>query len=431
MLKKQKNNNWLEDGYKNIWLPYAQMKTCNQPLPVVGGLGSKIFLEDGSELIDGISSWWSVCHGYQHPYIVEKIKEQADKLCHVMFAGLAHEQGYSLAKRLASLTPEGLNKVFFSESGSAAVEIAMKMCVQFWHNKGNKIKNKFISFKDGYHGETMGALSLGDPEGWTAKAFNKYCPKQFFVDVPRGEYSFSEFEEMLNGIKKEVAGIIIEPLVQGAGGMKFHAPDTLAEIYRIAKKHDILFIADEIMTGFYRTGNKFACEEAGITPDIMCVGKALSGGMLPLAATIATDEIFEEFLDDSFDKAFLHGPTFMANPLACAAANASLDLFEKENIQSKIDNIEKFLIDEFEIFKGDANILDVRVKGAIGVIQFKPIDYDLMWKKNFEMRQKFVDLGVWLRPFKDVLYVAPNFNITQDELEKIGDAIEEVVSSRV
>ncbi len=428
MIRKKPTNNWLEEGFKNIWLPYTQMKTAELPLPVASAKGSRIILEDGCELIDGIASWWSVCHGYQHPYIVEKMKEQVEKLSHIMFAGLAHEPAYELAKRLAAITPEGLNRVFFSESGSAAVEIAMKMAVQFWYNKGFKNKNKFVSFRNGYHGETMGALSLGDPEGWTAKTFNHYAPRQFFIDIPSDEYGFSEFDTMLGGIKKEVAGLVIEPLVQGAGGLKFHSPDILAEIYRIAKKHELVFIADEIMTGFYRTGNKFACDEAGITPDIMCLGKALSGGMVPLAATITTEEIYEGFIDDSFEKAFLHGPTFMANPLACAAANASLDLFEKENYLQKVEVIEKFLTEELKLFKGDANIEDVRVKGAIGVVQFKQGEYNQMWKDIAEMRKKFVDLGVWLRPFKDVVYIMPNFNITLEELEKIGDAVEEVLS---
>ena len=429
MAKKDKNSNWLQEGFSNIWLPYTQMKNAELPLPVKTALGSKIILEDGRELIDGISSWWSVAHGYQHPYIVEKMKEQVEKLSHIMFAGLAHENAYLLAKRLAAITPQGLEKVFFSESGSSAVEIAMKMAVQFWHNKGQKNRNKFVSFKNGYHGETMGALSLGDPEGWTAKAFNHYAPRQFFVDIPSDEYGFAELDEMLKGVKKEVAGIILEPLVQGAGGMKFHSADVVAEIYKIAKKHNIIFIADEIMTGFYRTGNKFACDEAGITPDIMCLGKALSGGMIGMAATITTEEIYNGFIDDSFDKAFLHGPTFMANPLACAAANASLDLFEKSDYTSKVENIEEWLNKELELFKGDANIEDVRVKGAIGVIQFKQTEYNQMWANIFKMRQKFVDIGVWLRPFKDVVYIMPNFNITIDELEKIGDAVEEVLSS--
>jgi len=429
MAKKPKEPDWLKNGFENIWLPYAQMKTAPLPLPVQSAKGSIITLEDGRELIDGISSWWSVAHGYQHPHIVKKMQEQLESFSHIMFAGLAHEQGYLLANRLGKMLPEGLNRVFFSEAGSTAVEIAMKMAVQFWHNNGRRNKNKFVSFKNGYHGETMGALSLGDPEGWTARSFNNYCPRQFFVDIPRDEYGFAEFDEMLAGVKKEVAGVIIEPLVQGAGGMKFHQPDVLAEIYRIAKKHEMMFIADEVMTGFYRTGNRFAFEEAGIVPDIVCLGKALSGGMLPLAATIASDEIFEGFKGDSFDKALLHGTTFMANPLACAAANASLDLFEAEDYSHKAEKIESFLKDELEIFRGDAKIVDIRVKGAIGVLQLKEVEYEKMWQNVLEMRKRFVELGIWLRPFKDVIYVMPNFNVSADELEKIGDAIEEVLSN--
>jgi adenosylmethionine-8-amino-7-oxononanoate aminotransferase len=420
--KKNQNPTWLDEGFEHIWLPYTQMKTAQLPLAVKSAKGSIITLENGKELIDGISSWWSVCHGYSHPYIVKKIQEQAEKLSHIMFAGLAHDNAYILAKRLAKITPEGLNKVFFSESGSCAIEIAMKMAVQFWHNAGKKAKNKVISFKNGYHGETMGALSLGDPEGWTQKNFNHYAPRQFFVDIPQDEYAFAEFEEMIKGISKEVAGLVIEPLVQGAGGMKFYSADILSEIYRITKKYDIIFIADEIMTGFWRTGSAFACLEAGITPDIICLGK------LPLAATITTDEIFEGFKDDSFDKAFLHGPTFMANPLACAAANASLDLFEENNYSSKIEDIEKFLDEELDIFRGDAKIADVRVKGAIGVLQLKSKDYNEMWAYVLELRKFLVEEGVWLRPFKDVLYIMPNFNISLEELERIGDAVEAALS---
>ncbi len=427
-MTKKKDTNWLQEGFEHIWLPYAQMQNATMPLPVKTAKGSKIILEDGRELIDGISSWWSVCHGYAHPHIIKKMQEQIEKLSHIMFAGLANEQAYTLATRLIKMMPQGLNRVFFSESGSVSVEIAMKMAVQYWHNQGKKGRNKFISFKNGYHGETMGALSLGDPDGWTQKTFNNYSPRQFFIDIPRDEYSFTEFDEMLKGIKKEVAAVIIEPLVQGAGGMKFHSADILAELHRICKKHDVIFIADEIMTGFYRTGNRFACDEAGITPDIMCIGKALSGGMVPLAATIATEEIFAGFLGDSFDKAFLHGPTFMANPLACAAANASLDLFEKEDYLAKVDMIEKFLEDELNLFRGDADVVDVRVKGAIGVIQLRQREYNEMWNYIKTLRKKFVDLGIWLRPYKDIVYIMPNFNITKAELEKIGAAVEEVLA---
>ena len=425
-------SNYIKDGIDNIWLPYTQMKNTDLPLAVKTAKGSVIELEDGTKLIDGIASWWSVCHGYGNKHIVKEMQQQVQKISHIMFAGLGHEQAYKLAKRLAAFTPKNeeknLNKVFFSESGSCAVEIAMKMAVQFWNNQGNKNKNKFISFKNGYHGDTMGALSLGDPEGWTAKAFNNYAPHNFNIDIPKDELAFTELDELFGDIKNQVAGIIIEPLIQGAGGLKFHSADILAEIYRIAKKHDLLFIADEVMTGFYRTGSKFACDEAGIVPDIMCLGKAISAGMLPLAATIATDEVFAEFLGDGLEKAFLHGPTFMANPVACSAANASLDLFEKEDTLGKIENIEKFFIKNFEKYKDHSKVQQVRVKGAIGVIQLKFESEKEMWETAFKMRKDFVKQGIWLRPFKDVIYVMPNYNITDNELKKIDNAIEKVLS---
>ncbi|MDX1949996.1 MAG: adenosylmethionine--8-amino-7-oxononanoate transaminase [Rickettsiales bacterium] len=422
--------NYLSQNYPNIWLPYTQMKTAELPLPVKSAEGSYIILEDGRRLLDGISSWWSVCHGYQHPHLVNEIKKQTETLSHIMFAGLAHEPAYKLAGRLIKLTPEGLTRVFFADSGSTSVEIAMKMCVQYWRNKGEKRRNKFVSFKNGYHGDTMGAISLSDPEGWISKAFNNYAPLQYVVDIPSDEYGFSEFEAMLKAEKKNIAGLIIEPLVQGAGGMKFHSADILAEIYNICKRNDILFIADEIMTGFYRTGYKFACDEAGISPDIMCVGKALTGGMISLAASIAKEEIFEAFLDDTLEKAFMHGPTFMANPLACSAANASLDLFEREDFTKKIEFIENYFSSKFKEFEQIEIVADVRVKGAIVVIELNPdkIKNDI-WKFIFELRKKFVSQNLWLRPFKNIIYVMPNYNISLSELDFIKKTIKNVLTS--
>jgi adenosylmethionine-8-amino-7-oxononanoate aminotransferase len=426
---KDSNKDWFKGGIEHIWMPYTQMKTCPEPEMVKSAEGCSIILEDGTELLDGIASWWSVCHGYQNPYILGAMQKQLTQLSHVMFAGMAHEPAYRLAKKLAEFTPKGLNKVFFADSGSTAVEIAMKMCVQYWHNKNNKRKNKFISFKDGYHGDTMGALSLGDPEGWIAKSFNNYTPRQYFLEIPRDEYSLVEFEETVKAIKDTVAGIVIEPLVQGAGGMIFHEPDILAEIHRISKENDIIFIADEIMTGFYRTGLRFACQEAGFSPDIMCVGKALTGGMVSLAATITQDYIFNEFLDDKLEKAFMHGPTFMANPLACSAALASLELFEKEDFTKKIDNIESIFLRETEIFKTHKKVKDVRVKGAIAVIEIDPEKVEgEIWDYIFELRKKFVKEKVWLRPYKNIIYLMPSFTINEKEILKLFESIKKVLS---
>lgn len=403
------------------------MKNFPDQLPVVSAKNVKIKLEDGRELIDGIASWWSVCHGYQNPYIVKQIKNQLETLSHVMFAGLAHEPAYKLATRLVKIAPTGLNRVFFSDSGSTAIEVAMKMAVQYWSNNKKSKKNKFICFRNGYHGDTMGAMSLADHDDGMHKAFHNYTPKQYLVDLPNDEYSFAEFDELVSGIKHTVAGLVIEPLIQGAGGMKFHTADVLAEIHRICKKYDILFIADEIATGFGRTGSMFACEEAAITPDIMCVGKALTGGMMTLAATLAKSKIFDAFLSDDIKTAFMHGPTFMANPLACSAANASLDLFEKEPRLKQVENIENQLREELAPFKKINNVLDVRVKGAVGVIQLNEPSPDYI----IYLRKKFIEEGVWLRPFGDIVYIMPAFTISEKELGKLTKAAFKLLNETV
>ncbi len=417
--------NWLKDGMDNIWLPYTQMKTSPLSLPVISTDGVRIQLEDGRELIDGIASWWSACHGYNHPHIISEMQKQLKQMPHIMFAGLAHEQAYKLAKRLADITPKGLEKVFFSDSGSTSIEVALKMAAQYWHNKGKAKKSKFLCFRNSYHGDTMGCMSLADSENGMHKNFNNYMPKQYVVDIPSDEYAFAEFDELLGAIGSGIAAVIIEPLVQAAGGMKFHSADVLAEIYRITKKHDILFIADEVATGFGRTGSMFSCEEAAISPDIMCLGKALTGGAIGLAATITTDEIFEAFLGDDLHQAFMHGPTFMANPLACAAANASLDLFKSEPRLEQIEAIENQLREELQACRKSDLVKDVRVKGAIGVVQLHKTD----WNFIFKLRAKFIEQGVWLRPFGDIIYIMPSFTITKDELHKLTKAVINAVKS--
>ncbi len=415
---------WLEQGYPHSWLPYTQMQIADMPLPVTHAEGVTLHLEDGRSLIDGISSWWSVCHGYQHPHLIEAIQKQAEKVTHIMFAGLANEPAYRLAKRLADLTSGELNRVFFSDSGSVAVEVAMKMAVQYWKNKGQTRRTKLISFRNGYHGDTMGAMSVGDPDGWTQQTFSGFCPRQYVLDIPQDEYSLAEFHDiMASGLHETAAAVIIEPLVQGAGGIKFHSADMLAEIYRTAKENDILFIADEIATGMGRTGSMFACEEAGIVPDIMCLGKGLSGGMLPLAATIATEAIYAEFQDDTLGKAFLHGPTYMGNPLACAAANASLDLFENEPRLEQVEAIEQQLYDGLSGLAHHPRVKQVRVKGAIAAVQL----HDASWDEMFAFRRQFIELGVWLRPFSDVIYMMPSFTIQPDELQQLMAAVKKVL----
>lgn len=408
----------------HIWLPYAQMQTAPAPLSVARTEGCRIILEDGRELIDGISSWWSACHGYNHPHIVAAMQAQLEKMPHVMFAGLTHEPALTLAARLAKMTT--LPRVFFSDSGSVAVEVALKMALQYWRNVGKPHKDRFICFKDGYHGDTLGAMSVSDPEKSLHKAFRNAVIKQYVVDIPSDEYSFAEFDSLLAGVHANIAGIIIEPLMQGAGGMKFYSADVLGEIYRIAKKHGVLFIADEIATGFGRTGNMFACNEAGITPDILCLGKALTGGAMTLGATLASQDIFDAFLSDQQDTAFMHGPTFMANPLACTAANASLDLFENEPRLAQIERIEAQLADQLAACKGLPQVVDVRVKGAIGVVQIDPAQVDI-----YALRTLFPQRGVWLRPFKDVIYIMPPFVIGEAELKTLTDAVVSVLTNPV
>ncbi len=412
-------NAWLEAGKPHVWLPYTQMKTAPDPLPIKSASGSYITLEDGTKLLDGISAWWSMCHGYQNPHIVDSITTQASTLSHSMFAGLANEPAYRLAKRLVDITPEGLNKVFFSDSGSVAVEVAMKMAFQYWHNQGDVRRNKFISFKNAYHGDTMGAMSLADPEDGMHKPYNKFMPKQYVVDIPTDEYSLTEFEETVAAISHTVAAIVIEPLLQGAGGMIFYGADILAELYRIAKKHNILFITDEVATGFGRTGMMFACEEASITPDILCLGKAITGGHVGLAATLATDEVYQAFHSDTMLHAFMHGPTFMGNPIACAAANASLDLFEKNDVLGNINLIETALYEGLSPLLSHERVKDVRIKGAIGVVELT----DPTWDEMFALRKYFIEQGVWLRPFGNVIYTTPPFTISDDELKIIISTI--------
>ncbi len=429
--------------FEHIWLPYTQHGLNPEPLHVVDAEGCKLRLADGRELIDGISNWWTACHGHKHPHLVKAVQDQAAKLPHVMFGGLVHEQAIKLAERLAKLT--SLPRVFFSDSGSTAVEVALKMAVQYWKNQNkHSKKQRFLCFRSGYHGDTMGAMSVSDNDGMHSP-YTGYMPMQFIVDIPSDELAFEEFDALLASQKSQIAAVIIEPLVQGAGGFKFHSPDVLAEIYRITKKHEILFIADEIATGFGRTGYMFAHQEAGITPDILCVGKALTGGMLTLSATLAKAEVFEKFTDDKPEHALMHGPTYMANPIACAAANVSLDLFESEPRLEQVARIEEILQAELKKCEELAVVKDVRVKGAIGVVQLdlnchsrrggnlkipdsaSPLGDDR--KLILELRKKFAAENVWLRPFGDVVYIAPPFVIAENELKTLADTVHRVLQS--
>ncbi len=416
-------SDWLDSGLAHVWLPYAQMKTAAPPLPVVRTEGCRIVLADGRELIDGIASWWTACHGYNHPHIRQAVERQLAVMPHVMFGGLAHEQALTLARRLAALLPGDLDRVFFSESGSVAVEIAMKMAVQFWRNRGLRGRSKFIAFKSGYHGDTTGAMAVSDEEGMHA-AYRGALPENFIIDLPRDEAGTTTFEGILEGYAEEIAAIIVEPLVQGAGGMKFHEPDVLRRLRQIADRYGVLLIFDEIFTGFGRTGTMFTCEAAGVTPDIITLSKALTGGTLPLAATIARRKVFEAFWSEDPKHALMHGPTYMGNALACAAANASLDLFAQEPRLDQVAAISTMLTRDLEQCRGLPGVKDVRVMGAIGVVEMERIG-DLE-----ALRRRFVGEGVFIRPFGNVIYLTPAFTIGEEELVKLTGTIMAVLSAR-
>jgi len=415
---------WFSGGLPHIWLPYTQMQTATTPLPVVAARGARIRLADGRELIDGISSWWTVCHGYNHPHIRAAVEAQLAALPHVMFAGLVHEPALRLATRLAALLPGDLERVFFTESGSVAVEVALKMAIQYWRNKGQAEKQRIVYFRHGYHGDTFATMALCDPEEGMHTLFAGTMPDQLMAELPIDETMRRAFDLLLETHGERVAAVVVEPLVQGAGGMRMHDAATLAFIAEACARHGVLLIADEIMTGFGRSGRMFACEEAGVVPDIVCLSKALTGGTLPLAATVARRHVFEAFLSDDPAAALMHGPTYMANALACAAANASLDLFEREPRLAQVAAIEAQLQEELEPCRALAGVAGVRVKGAIGAVELSgPVDLD-------GLRRRCVELGVWVRPFGKVAYLMPPFIVTPDELTMLTVAVRSVLAER-
>ena len=416
---------WYAEGLDHIWLPYAQMKTATPPLAVTATHGSRIRLTDGRELIDGIASWWTACHGYNHPHIRAAVECQLVAMPHVMFGGLVHEPALTLARRLVGLLgPGDLDRVFFSDSGSVAVEVALKMAVQYWRNRGRRSRTRFLAFSSGYHGDTTGAMAVSDPQGSMHAAFRGLLPEQITVDLPVDEASSAAFKATLERHADELAAIIIEPLVQGAGGMRFHDAQVLRTLRAAADRYELLLIFDEIFTGFGRTGALFAFQAAGVVPDIITLSKALTGGTLPLAATIAGKKVFEAFWSDDPAHALMHGPTFMANPLACAAANASLDLFEREPRLDQVAKISGALTVGLEPCRKIPGVKDVRVKGAIGVVEMDRIE-DLN-----ALRQRFVAEGVFIRPFGSIVYLTPAFTIAEDELATLTDAVRRVLTER-
>jgi adenosylmethionine-8-amino-7-oxononanoate aminotransferase len=412
---------WYVPGLAHIWLPYAQMKTARPPLPVVRTEGCRIVLADGRELIDGIASWWTACHGYNQPHIRAAVERQLAAMPHVMFGGLAHEQALTLARRLVALLPGDLDRVFFSDSGSVAVEVAMKMAVQYGLNRGLRRRTRFVCFRGGYHGDTTGAMAVCDPDAGMHALFHGLLPEHYCLDLPQDEASVEALSHLLDRHAGDIAGIIVEPLAQGAGGMRFHDADVLQRLRAAADRYDLLLIFDEIFTGFGRTGAMFACESAGVVPDIITLSKALTGGTLPLAATIARRKVFEAFWSDDPAHALMHGPTFMGNALACAAANASLDLFESEPRLQQVADISAALARGLAPCRGLPGVKDVRVLGAIGVVELDRID-DLD-----HLRARFVAEGVFVRPFGSIVYLTPAFTIAPNELASLTDAIVQVV----
>jgi adenosylmethionine-8-amino-7-oxononanoate aminotransferase len=412
---------WLAEGAAHVWRPYCQMQTARPPLPVVATHGSRLVLADGRELVDGLASWWTACHGYNHPHIAQALRDQIERMPHVMFGGLAHAPAYRLAKRLADLLPGDLNHAFFAESGSVAVEIAMKMALQFHINRGETGRTRFLSFRGGYHGDTLATMTVCDPEEGMHGLFSGVMPAQVIADLPRDANGEAALDVLLTKRDGEIAAILVEPLVQGAGGMLLHGPDTLRALRRLADAHGVLLIFDEIFTGFGRTGSMFAMQAAGIEPDIVTLSKALTGGTLPLSAAAASTRVFQAFLSDDPEAALMHGPTYMANPLACAAANASLDLFEDGAWRADVARVSTALTEGLERCRRAPGVVDVRVLGAIGVVEFDaPVAVG-------DLCARFAEEGVWIRPMGKIIYLTPAFTTPDADLALLTRAVRRVL----
>lgn len=393
------------------------------PVAIERTYGSRMVLADGRELVDGIASWWTACHGYNHSHIQNAIQQQLKVMPHIMFGGAVHEPALRLARRLCASLPSDLERVFFSDSGSVAVEVALKMATQYWLNRGVRTRTKFLGFSGGYHGDTIAAMSVCDPNEGMHSLYSGLLPQNHIVDLPTNEERIKAFELVLSRHADELAGIIVEPLVQGAGGMLFHDAAVLTMLRAAADKYDLLLIFDEIFTGFGRTGSMFAYEQSGIEPDIIVLSKALTGGTMGLAATIARKRVFNAFWSEDAKAALMHGPSYMANALACAAANASLDLFEREPRLGQVERIEKTLELSLAPCRNLRGVTDVRVRGAIGVVELEGIG-DLN-----ALKRRFVDAGVWVRPFGRIIYLTPAFTIDETDLAKLTGAIVSILSS--
>ena len=419
----------LQIDRQHIWHPYSTMIAPPPVFHVRSANGARLHLSDGRELIDGMSSWWSVIHGYGNKTIIDAMDAQLHELSHVMFGGLTHEPAITLASKLLAILPSNLSRIFFADSGSVAVEVAIKMALQYWQARGQGSKNRLLTVKGGYHGDTFGAMAVCDPVTGMHSLFSKTLASQLFA--PRPECTFEqawqesdcdELKKLFQTYADQIAAFIIEPIVQGAGGMRFYHPEYLRTVRELCDKHQVLLICDEIATGFGRTGKLFACEHASITPDIICVGKALTGGYMSLAATIATEEIATT-ISSAEPGVFMHGPTFMANPLACSSAIASLSLLESNEWASQVPTIESALTEQLATCANFPAVREVRTLGAIGVVELhKPVDMHVI-------PDEFVKRGVWVRPFGKLVYVMPPYIISPTELSALTDAIIDVVKN--
>jgi adenosylmethionine-8-amino-7-oxononanoate aminotransferase len=420
-------NDWISFDQTHVWHPYSAIGADLPVFPVVSAEGVRLRLADGRELIDGMSSWWCAIHGYNLPEMNRAIQEQLGKMAHVMFGGLTHEPAVKLARKLVEITPDPLQSVFFCDSGSVSVEVAMKMAIQYWHDKEMPGKQRFLTIRRGYHGDTFGAMSVCDPVTGMHSLFADALTLQYFADAPTCFYGHpcnredaESMELKLREFHANIAAVILEPIVQGAGGMRFYSVEYLQEVRRLCDQYGVLLILDEIATGFGRTGELFACEHAAVVPDIMCVGKSLTGGYMSLAATLTTEEV-SRTISQGEPGLFMHGPTFMANPLACSAALASLDLLLDSPWRERVEMISKCLKKGLAPCREMPQVEEVRVLGAIGVVELKkPVDMK-------SVQNSFVAAGVWVRPFGKLVYLMPPFVISEEDLSTLTDAVVRIV----